>query len=414
MTATNSVLTPSVIAKEALMLLDNNLVLGGLVHRGYEEEVTRQVNGYKKGGQVTIRRPAKYTWRAGATAAPQDSTEKSFTVAVNTQGGVDLQFSSADMTLKISDFSERFLKSAMITVANQIDSDIARLYKSVWNWVGTPGQTVANFAAFGKAPQRLTEMAVPAGERIGVLSPADKWGLLGNFTGLFVSDVAKPAIERAKLPPVGDVDIYETQAVKTHVVGTKAGSPTIGAAAQNTTYAASGGTNSQSLVTKGWTASSAVLKQGDVFTVAGVFAVNPVSKDVMPYLQQFVVNADVVADGTGNATLNISPAIITSGAYQTVSDAPAANAVITVLGSASTGYPQNLVFHKNAFALVMVPMEVPAGVPSGLVGRETYKGISVRLIPYYDGTNDIDNWRLDVLYTVAAVYPDLACRLSGT
>ena len=412
--ATNSVLTPGIIAKEALMLLENNLVLGSLVHRGYEEEVTRQVNGYKRGGQVTIRRPAKYTWRTGATAVPQDSTEKSFNVTVNTQGGVDLQFTSADMTLKISDFSERFLKSAIITVANQIDGDIARLYRSVWNWVGTPGQTITNFAAFGKAPQRMTEMAVPAGERTGVLSPADKWGLLGSLTGLHVQEVAKPALKRAKLPMVGDVDLYETQVIKTHTVGTKAGTPLVNGASQGTTYAASGSTNAQALVTDGWTASSAVLKQGDVFTIAGVYAVNPVSKDVMPYLQQFVVNADATADGSGNATLNISPAIITSGAYQTVSAAPGDNSVISVLGTASTGYPQNLVFHKNAFALIMVPMEIPAGVPSGLVGRETYKGISVRLIPYYDGTNDVDNWRLDVLYTVAAIYPDLACRLSGS
>jgi hypothetical protein len=412
MPATNTILTPNVIAKEALMRLDNNLVLGNLVHRGYEQEVTKEVNGYKKGGQVTIRRPAKYVWRAGAVANPQDSTEKAFTVTVNIQGGVDLQFSSADMTLKIDDFSERFLKSAMITVANQVDGDIARLYKSVWNWVGTPGTTVANFAAFGRAPQRLTEMAVPE-DRVGVLAPADKWGLLGGLTGAYVQDIARPAIERAKLPMVGGVDLYETQSVKTHVVGTKAGTPLINGAGQATTYAASGAANAQSLVTDGWTASSAILKQGDVFTIAGVFAVNPVSKDVMPYLQQFVVNADATADGSGNATLNISPAIITSGAYQTVSAAPADNAAISVLGTASTGYPQNMVFHKNAFALIMVPMEIPAGVPNGLVGRETYKGLSVRLIPYYDGTNDVDNWRLDVLYTVAAVYPDLACRLSG-
>jgi hypothetical protein len=414
MTATNTILTPGVIAKEALMLLDNNLVLGNLVHRGYEDEVTKQVNGYKKGGSVLIRKPAKYTWRAGATAAPQDSTEKTLTLTVNTQGGVDLQFSSSDMTLKIGDFADRFLKGAMITIANQIDADIARLYRTVWNWVGTPGTTLGSFAQFGKGPQRLTEMAVPDGERIGVLSPADKWGLLGGFTGAFVQDIAKPAIERAKLPLVGNVDLYETQVVKTHTVGTKAGTPLVNGASQNTTYAAAGATNSQSLMTDGWTASSAILKQGDVFTIAGVFAVNPVSKDVMPYLQQFVVNADISADGSGNATLNISPAIITTGAYQTVSAAPADNAAITVSGTAATGYPQNLVFHKNAFALVMVPMEKPAGVPDGMVGRETYKGISVRLIPYYDGTNDIDNWRLDVLYTVAALYPDLATRLSGS
>ena len=409
----NSVLTPSVVAKEALMLLDNNLVLGNLVNRAYEDEMQKPVNGYKKGGSVQIRRPAKYTWRAGAVASPQDTTEKSLTLTVDTQGGVDLAFSSADMTLKISEFSERFLKPAMITIANQIDRDIAALYQTVWNWVGVPGQTIDGFSDFGKAPQRLTEMAVPE-DRCGVLSPADKWGLLGSLTGSFVQDISKSAIERARLPMVGGVELYETQNVRTHTVVSKAGTPLVNGGSQATTYAASGAANAQSLVTDGWSNSSAVLKQGDVITIAGVFAINPVTKDVLPYLQQFVINADVSSDGSGNATLNVSPAIITSGAYQTVSAQPADNAAITVLGSAAGNYPQNMVFHKNAFALVMVPMEIPAGVPTQLVGRETYKGISVRLVPYYDGINDVSNWRLDVLYAVKSIFPDLATRVSGT
>ncbi|HZP76585.1 MAG TPA: P22 phage major capsid protein family protein [Pseudolabrys sp.] len=411
---TNTILTPSVIAKEALMLLDNNLVLGKLVNRAYEDEINKPVNGYKKGGTVQIRKPAKYTFRSGATAAPQNSTEQSLTLNVNTQGGVDLQFSSADMTLKISEFSERFLKPAMITIANQVDRDIASLYKSVWNWVGTPGSTVANFAGFGRAPQRLTEMAVPE-DRVGVLSPADKWGLLGGLTGAFVQDIARPAIEKAKLPMVGGVDLYETQNVKTFATGVRGGVPLVNGANQNTTYAASGSTNTQTLATKGWTASvSGILNAGEVFTLAGVFAVNPVSKDPLPYLQQFVVvSATNNSDSSGNCTLTVSPAIITSGAYQTVTASPADGAAITVLGTASSSYPQNLVFHRDAFALVMVPMEIPAAIPPALAGRESYKGVSVRLLPYYDGTNDVDNWRLDVLYTVQAIYPDLACRLSG-
>lgn len=407
----NSILTPSVIAKEALMRLDNNLVMGKLVNRAYEEEMSTQVNGYKKGGSVQIRKPAKYTFRSGNVAAAQDSTEKSITLTVATQGGVDLSFSSADMTLKISEFSDRFINGAMITIANQIESDLQGLYKSVWNWVGTPGQTIVNFAGFGKGPQRLTEMAVPT-DRIGTLSPADKWGLLGSLTGLFIDGVNKDALTKAKLPPTGGVDLYESQAVRNHTVGPLGGVPLVNGANQNVTY---DGTNTQTLITNGWTAAAALrLKQGDVFTLAGVFAVNPVNKQTMPYLQQFVVGADASSDGAGNLTATISPAIITTGAYQTVSAAPASGAALTILGTAATSYPSNMVFHKNAFALVMVPMEIPAAIPKNLAGRETYKGLSVRLLPYYDGTNDIDNWRFDVLYTVKAIFPDLATRLSGT
>ena len=149
-----------------------------------------------------------------------------------------------------------------------------------------------------------------------------------------------------------------------------------------------------------------------MFTIATVFAVNPVTKVTLPYLQQFVVRADAVADGTGNMTISISPPIITSGAFQTVSNGPADNTAITCLGTAATGYRQNLVFDKNAFSLVMVPMVKPPGAVD--VARKSYKGYSVRVIPYYDGTNDVSNWRLDVLYGVKTVDARLATRLSGS
>ncbi|MND84949.1 P22 coat protein [compost metagenome] len=150
-----------------------------------------------------------------------------------------------------------------------------------------------------------------------------------------------------------------------------------------------------------------------MFTIAGVYAVNSVTKATLPFLRQFSVVSDADSGAsTGPATLTITPPIITSGAQQTCSAAPADNAAITVLGTGGTGYRQNLVFHKNAFALVTVPMEAPQGAVN--VSRQSYKGINVRLVPYYDGTNDISKWRLDVLYGVKAIDPRLATRLSGT
>jgi hypothetical protein len=302
------------------------------------------------------------------------------------------------------------MKSAMIQLANQVDTDLAALANNVWNWVGTAGNNVSTFAGFAAAPQRLDEMAVPAGDRVAALSPADQYALAGAFTSnMFVQGIAKSAVEKAKLPMIAGVDAYSTQNVQTHTVGPLGGTPLVNGANQNVTY---DGTNAQSLITDGWTAAAASrVKAGDVFTLSGVFAVNPVTKAVLPYLQQFVVNTDGSSDGTGALTLNISPAIITSGAYQTVSAAPADNATLTFKGTASTGYVSNLVFHRDAFALAMVPMELPQGAVNP--ARETYKGLSVRVVPYYDGTNDLGNWRLDILYGVRAIYPDLATRLSG-
>ena len=149
-----------------------------------------------------------------------------------------------------------------------------------------------------------------------------------------------------------------------------------------------------------------------MFTIAGIYAVNPVTKATLAFLQQFVVQTAATADGSGNLSVDIAPEIITSGAFQTVSAAPVAGNAVTWLGTASTGYLQNLVFHKNAFGLVVVPMVRPPGAVQ--VGRESYKGLSVRVVPYYDGTNDVSQWRLDVLYGVKCIDPRLATRLSGT
>jgi len=149
-----------------------------------------------------------------------------------------------------------------------------------------------------------------------------------------------------------------------------------------------------------------------VFTIAGVFDVNPVTKATLPILKQFVVKANGSSDIAGNLTLTISPQIVTTGAFQTVSAAPADNAAMTFVGAGSTNYSNSLMFDKNAFALCMVPMVKPPG--SVDCSRQSKNGISVRVIPYYDGTNDISNWRLDVLYGTKTVDPRLAVRVSGT
>ena len=148
-----------------------------------------------------------------------------------------------------------------------------------------------------------------------------------------------------------------------------------------------------------------------MFTIADVYAVNPVSKQSTGVLQQFVIQANITATGT-DCTLSIAPAIITSGPYQTVDSVPANDAAITMVGTGSTQYAQNLVFHKNAFALVMADLEMPDGAV--FKARESHNGYSMRVIKYYDGEMDEDKIRLDVLYGVKAIYPDLACRLSGT
>lgn len=409
----NAVLNSSIIAKEATMILENELGLAKRVYRGYEKEYSNSVNGYTPGATVTIKKPTDFTVRDGATASIQDVTEGSTSITVDKQKGVDFQFSSLELTLHIKDLSERVIKPAMVQLANQVERDIYALYANVPQWVGTPGQTINSFADFAKAPERMDVTAVPQDMRSASLAPADHWGLLGSQTALYMSDVAKGAYRKGSLGEIGGVDTFMSQNIPTHTVGPLGGTPLVNGAAQVSTYANVKTTNTQSLITDGWTAAAAArVAAGDVFTIAGVFDVNPVTKVTLPHLKQFVATAAASSDGTGNATLTISPAIITSGAFQNCSAAPADNAALTFMGTASTGYAQNLVFHKNAFALAMVPMVIPPG--SVDAARESYNGTSVRIVPYYDGANDISKWRADILYGVKAVDPRLALRLSGT
>src|SRR5690606_14708117 len=163
--------------------------------------------------------------------------------------------------------------------------------------------------------------------------------------------------------------------------------------------------------TDGWTAST--LKAGDIIEFSDVYAVNPVTKATLGFKKQFVVLEDTAtANGTDTA-IKIAPPIITTGAFKNVSNAPTdGTSTITLMGTGGTNYRQNLVFHKNAFALVTVPLVSPPGAVD--VARRSYKGTNVRVIPVYDGVNDESAWRLDVLYGTKTIDPRLAHRLSGS
>lgn len=416
----NTTLTADVVAKAALAILDNELGVVKTFHRAYEDEFSNQVNGYKIGDTISIRRPADFTIRTGATLSTQDVIEGKTTLTIDQQIGVDFQFTSSDLTLKINDLAERVMKPAMSTIVNYMAYDcLNTMYKRIYNWVGTPGQTINSFADFAAAPQRLDTMAVPMDNRNSVLSPADHWGMLGSQTALYIQNAANSAYRDGSLGKIGGVETRMNQMVPTHTVGALGGTPLVNGATQNVTYDTAKNTWTQSLITDGWTAAAAArVKEGDVFTLyaagtsgAKVKMVNPRTKQVTDVDQQFVITADGSSDGSGNLTLTISPPIITSGPHQTVNAAPADNAGLVMVGTASTGYVQNMAYHKNTMGLAIVPMEMPAAAYGG--HRESYKGISLRVIPIYDGTNDISKWRMDMLYGRKVIDPRLAVRMSG-
>ena len=403
----NAIITPDIIAKEAIMQLENNLVMGNNVHREYKKEFV------KVGDTVNVRMPVDFTVTDGATRSNQDVVEKNSNVVVDQRKHVSWKFSTQDLTLSVEQYSERYIKPAMIRLANTVDASLAALYKNVYHCAGTAGTTPATFAALAGAAQKMDEVAVPDdGQRRLVLNPAAHWSMADGLKGVYNQKRVEEFIGRGHLGSIANFDIFGDQNIKSHTKGVATGTPLVNGAGQSVTYASltSGSSFWQStLITDGWTASTTgILKAGDVFTIAGVYAVNPISKESTGALQQFTVLADADSGATtGPATLTVSPPIIASGVHQTVSAAPADNAAITVVNS----HAANLAFHKNAFALVMCPLELPDS--AGFKARETHNGMSVRVVKDYDIDSDEEIIRLDILYGVKAVDPRLAVRLLG-
>jgi len=410
----NTTLTADIIAKEAIAILDNELVMANLVHRGYEEEFTKKVNGYTVGETVSIRRPADFTVRDGATAAVQDVVEGKTTFTVDKQKGVDFKFTSSDLTLQIGDLGERVIKPAMVQLANQIDRDVFALYKNVPNHVTLPSGGIDSYADFALAAERMDLIGVPESDRNAVLTATDKWAMLGSQTALYMQDVAKGAFREASMGRIGGIDTYSSLNAPRHTTGSRTGTDAIAASFTGDTWASTKDTNYSTINIGSMSGATVTLKAGDTLTIADVYDVNPVTKETLPHLKMFVVVNAEAASGSAVAACEVSPAIIVSGAHQTVALAAGVTDIntktVTYQGAASTAYAQNLYFHKNAFGLVMVPMVKPPGATD--VGRRTYKGLSVRVIPYYDGTNDVSNWRLDVLYGTKCIDPRLAVRAS--
>lgn len=391
----NSVLTPSIISKETLVMLENNLVAASKVNRQFENSFV------KIGSTLTVRKPNRFKVVSGPGLQIQDVVEPSTSITVSNQKHVDFQFSTSELTLAIEEFSERYLQKAAEELASQLDYDVISNFNQIFNVVGTPGTLPSNFASVAAVGQRMDEGAVPQSDRCMIMNPAGYWSIANGLTSLYVQSVAEPAL-KGFLARIANISIYMDQNVQSQTVGAYAGAPEVNAAGQT----------GSSLVTKGWTASIAgLLNVGDVFTIAGVHAVNPKSRQSTGTLQQFVVTATAASDSGGASTLQIYPAIITTGAYQTVDASPAANAAITVVGTASTSYAQNIGFVRDAFGLVTVPLELPDGVD--FKARDTYKGISMRIIRAYDVNSDTLPCRMDLLYGTATFYPELAVRLTN-
>lgn len=413
----DTILTHDMLAERALFDLQNELTFSRNVYKGYNSEFKAQ-GRFKKGDEVRIQLPNKFRAKDGATLDLVDVYERNVTVKVDVQKHVGWDFTESELTLDVEEFSRKYIRPATITLANVVDSLGCDEYQEIPNLVGTPGTTPSTFGVLADAALTMDNEALPRVDRVSVLSPKAHWSMAdGELKGIFNENIVATMVRKGFIGRFALADFFMDQNISSHTVGTHtSGSTPVmnGATAEGAT----------TLAIDGWANSTAVLSQGDIITIAGVGAVNPVSGVVWEGnpVRQFVVTADTSSNGSGEATVPIWPTIYSSAAgetylpYQTIDTLPANGAAVTVVGTEDTAYPQNMMFHPNAFALTMVPFSKPKSAGQSVMwgsASDPQMGLACTVATGFDITNYKEITRLDILFGWDTPEPNYAVRITG-
>ena len=400
----NSLLTIDMITRKGLAILENNLVLSRNINRQYDDSFA--VEGAKIGSSLRIRLPDRVLVTDGAALQTQDDNEQYTTLTVSTQKHVGINFTSAELSMQLDDFADRVLKPRISQLASSIDADVANVFASVGTSVGTPGTTPATALVMLQAQQKMNEAAAPMSPRYLTVNPAANAALVNGLSGFFnPSDSISRQFKSGMMGEnvLGYEEVNMSQSIKAFQVGSRT---------------ATGGTISGTVTTEGATTigitgagASGTVKAGEVFTVSSRHAVNPQTRESTGSLFQFVALADVTLDGSGAGTITVAPMYSAAHPLATITTLPVNGSSVTFLGAASTTYPQNIAYHKDAFTLATADLILPQGVD--MASRANHNGISMRIVRQYDINNDRMPCRVDVLYGYAAIRPQLACRVWG-
>jgi len=413
----NELLNPVTILKEGMVRLENNATILKHVNRDFDDKFA--VPDAKTGYTVNARLPVRFRGRIGDAMVPEDIREQMVPITVNRLWGQDLLISDQDLTLTIDRFGERYIEPASEIIANLIDGEGCDQYLNVFNFTGTPGTVPSTLNAYAQAGVVLANSAVPAGPgmRALVISPSAEASALGFQNNLF--NPAKEVSEQYKTGKMGIAVGWKwnmDQNVGRQTVGvTNLSVPTMTAVANQ---------SGSQILTTGWATGTAVLNVGDIISITGVNATNPISFRDTGKLRTFVVTAPVNSDGGGNATVNISPDInaTANSPFQTVVSLPAASAPILVYNQA-TGTAMNnisgvsssqlLGFHRDAFTFVCVNLELPGGLDWSERVVHPKLGVSMRLIRGFDIKENRRYTRLDVLGGWKTTRPEMAVRIAA-
>lgn len=394
---TQSILTPTKVTRKALQILHQKLRFVGSINRTYDDSFAN--SGGKIGDTLKIRQPNQYTVRTGRIMSVQETVETSLDLKVQTQKGVDLNFTSNELTLSLDDFSKRILEPAMAVLAASIEADALAMRADVYQQADNTAAAIT-FANVLSGRTKLQRALAPEGSRTALLSSNDNASLVDALKALFnnQSSISQQYKDGVMGNSAG-FDFMESTHLSTQSRG-----------AANASYVCNTSTGitsaSASITVSG---GSGAFNAGEIVTIAGVNMVHPETKVDTGVLQQFVLTAAALSGAT---TLVVSPTPVTSGATQNVIiNSAGASKAVAISGTISTNYGQSLVYHENAFAFATADLIMPKGVD--FAARENYDGISIRTVRQYDINNDAFPCRLDVLYGYKTIRPQLACRLAN-
>jgi hypothetical protein len=398
----NSLLTIDMITKEALRLAHEKMSFIGTINRQFDSEFGKSSG--KIGDTLRVRLPSQYSRRQGSRVMDvQDAEEQNTSLVTATQDGVDMKFNSRELSLDLENFSKQHLEPAMAALVSGIDSDVIQgCTKLTYNLAGTAGTPPADLASTGAARAKLNQNLAPKdGNRFIQMDSVTMGGLVNGLKGLFQdSTQIKKQYREGMVGRTAMADFYENERVWTMTNG----ADVVGAINQ-----ASFSDGMTTMTIDGMTAAPTV---GSVFTIADVYQVHPETKAAYSHLQQFTVTADTTPTTTA---ISFSPAIYfnsgTNYARQSVDAIPVDSAALTFVGSLSTGYVQNLMYHKDAFTFASAALPMMADAAKCSV--QTYDDLSIRCWQASDIRNDEMLTRIDILYGYAAIRPQWASRITS-
>ena len=389
---TNSLLTINQITNEAVRLFTQSNAFLRTVSRQYDDQFAR--TGAKIGSALRIRLPNDYTVSTGPAITPQGTNEQNTTLTVATQANVPVSFGTAEKTLSLDDFSERILAPAVNRLAAYVAADLMNVAGQSANIVANlSGSTLSspNATTWLTAGSALDQNLAPRSDRKIILDPVTQARTVSSLAGLF-----NPQVRISEQYETGIIskdtlgfDWMYDQTTQVHTVGTFSAGTVNGSSQTGSTLTVN--------------AITGTLNQGDVITIAGVYAINRLTGASQGQLRQFVVTANVP---TGATSIPIYPAIVPApAAFNTVTASPANSAAISLVMPASSQYRQNIAYYPEAFTLATADLEMPtAGVVQA--ARANFDGISLRMIEAYDVMSDSLITRLDILYGYAAIRPE--------